>query len=375
MKETLTGLFIQRRFEDYVKELEEYLYEGCAVDADIILEYAKVLTYLSKFDESYKILKTMEPLANKYKLTSRIAWGYYINNKPKDTIRMLKQMKFLNDTNAYLLAKAYMLDGNYLEAKCTLNNILYDFPHTTIRYKVEDMLTILSNHTKYHMPLEMAYDSFKDNEFKLEKGHIVYLKNNIFPNKKYMSKGYHRRPFLIYKIEGDKLYLFPLTKNPINKTFVLKEHKYPYIGFDRYIVPDIYITTLSNVLSVKDKIYDSDYENALKYLACKIYNVRNKEDETVKDSYSDVYGKPKIFDVIVDYTPETKERRFYFVIGFTIDGYKVVEIDFKTKEAISNIMIYPDNRFIYSIKKLEDEERSITINSINFDETSLKLLK
>lgn len=375
MKETLTSLFIQKKFEMYIKELEEYLYEGSGVDVDIILEYSKVLAYISKFDESYKMLKALEPLANEYKLTSRIAWGYYINNKPKDTIRMLKQMKFLNDTNAYLLAKAYMLDGNYLEAEYTLNNILYDFPHTQIRYKVEDMLRILSNHHKYHTPIEMSYSSFKDKGLTLEKGHIVYLKNNVFPNKKYMSKGYHKRPFLVYKIEGDKLYLFPLTKNIINKTFVLRKEKYPHIGFDRYIVPDIYITTLSNVLSVKDKIYNSDYENALKYLACKIYNVRNKEDETVKDFYSDVYGKPKLFDVIVEYTPETKERRFYFVTGFTLDGYKVVEIDFKTKEAISNIMIYPDDRFVYGIKKLEDEERSITISSINFDETSLRLLK
>lgn len=375
MKEKLTKLFIERKFIEYFKELEEYLNEGYAVDLDIIIEYTKVLTYINKYDESYNLLKQIEEEALKCKQTSRIAWGYFINTKPKDTIRVLSQIKYLNDTDSYLLAKTYILDGNYKEAKNILNNILRDFPQTRIKNKIDELLQILSYQDKYSFMLEISYESFKEKDLTLQKGHIVYLKNNIFPNKPYTSLGYNKRPFLIYKIENGKLYLFPLTKKYINKTYVLKESKYPYIGFDRYIVPDIYITDISNVLSIKDKVYDYDFENALIYLTSKLYNSKNKEDKIVKDFYSEVNGKPKLFDVIVEYNPENNSRTFYFVIGYTIDGYKTVQIDFKTKEILSDIIIYDDNRLIYTVKKLSQEERSQVIENLDLNTSSLTLKK
>ena len=227
-----------------------------------------------------------------------------------------------------------------------------------------ELKNIIYNNYKYNSFIKTEYKSFIENGNKLQKGHIVYLKNS--PSR--IHYGDYKcaiRPYLIWNIQDETIYLFPLTTQCNKKTFIISKKKYPNNTQDMAVVNNTCKTTKDNILAIYSKLFNEDFNNILKNIFNSYrYGYRSiiKENEEFIKYYS---GEPETFDIIEYINPSTREKLYYFIVEINDTVYKGIEIDVEKNLIVDKtIKKIKKNQAIFKIIKPSQEQLSILSSQI-----------
>ena len=305
--------------------IDKHIKNGFGADERMIYLYIKALGLLQRYDEAYIITKNFEKIAKTIK-SEILAELYLCCFKLKEAERVLSNNTFpLKDE--LLPVKIALRQGKIEEAKRLLEEkekILYD-DEKTIK-ALEKYRRIIENHYKYGAFIEIEYESFIENGNTLEPGHIVFLKNSPTEIGEISEDSKNaNRPYMIWKIENNEIYMFPVTTKIENGGYRLFCQNYPNSVGDRKVKNNLCKTTIDNVLSVKDRVTEFDF-NAIKRNIFK--GTYGSKDENVKKRnklFMDEFaGKPKVHDVIKFKDIKAKKVKKYFVLEELEEGYKVI---------------------------------------------------
>lgn len=338
----------------YKTILEEYLSEGYAVDFDMIYYLIELLINYQQYEEAYPLIKILEKNIDNKTIFSKICYFYHCCFKPKEAERIFKSK---NLTDYLLLVRIYLFEGKIEEAKELLNDIKESIPQNQI-YKYTKYQEMIDNHINYGAYIETEYESFKEKGNKLEEGHIVYLKQNPISKVNMLEdKKSIKRPYMIWKIEKNIIYIFPVSTSVHDSGYKLYAQKYPNINQDRIIKSHLCTTDINNVLSVKDKVLDEDYYNILKSIFIGTYFDRSdKEKNYNKKFINDYIGIIDKYDIAELVDKKTKEHTYYLVINIKDNHYKIVKLDLENNKIINDkILIIKDKNLIYRIIKPTNE--------------------
>ena len=361
-KKDLLEAYHSNNLELFKKLLDEYLEEGYGLSFSILACYIMSLIKERRFDEAYKLTKWIEN-NNQYSSKDYALFCFYLFCfMPKDAERIYKDHNIKIKEKNYLV-RTYLLQGKIDEAKKLVDEYIkddYSFDLIETRRQID-------NHLTKNAYIEMAYSSFIDNGKELEPGHIVYLKQapESFHTIELDEKR-SKRPYMIWKIENNKLSLFPVTANTKKKGYKLYAQNYPNSIGDRIIKDNLCFTTKDNVLSVTDKVLDDDLRTVLKNIYYKTY-FNSKEAKAANNEFMQEYGKDiKKYDIIKIIDLNTKEKKCFFVLDIEKDFYTVIEVSNDNYQVISDkTERFQKDRLIYGVTNLSSEEIETIIKQIN----------
>ena len=355
MVEELKNAYFNKDYVLFLEVFEKYLSHGYGVNPYLAIMYLHSLISLKYFDKAYNLTKKYEESGYLYdKELKRLYLRCY---KPEDVVRIpINKGEVIS--YFYTIA-AYILMGNIEEAKI----LIEEASQLEEGYKVSAFRKKIYNYEYRNAFLETEYNYFIDNGNELEERHIVYLKDAPLFNYNIMNdeKAFNR-PYMIWKIEGDRLHLFPLTSKCKDYFYKLYSQKYPNSEYDRGIKPNSCITTKDNVLSVADKVLEDDYNSILYNMYYSIYfaSLNGKTEfkysnKTFINSFMKEVEKYDILEYI-----DNDDRKFYYVLDCLTNKYKVVEVNFREKKVIGakEKTIYKD-KLIYKVFKISAEEKNI----------------
>ena len=216
-----------------------------------------------------------------------------------------------------------------------------------VHEKAVDMLYRIWFTTSINGNFECEYNSFIKNGNKLEPGHIVFLKSNVDKingKEEITDKKSKYRPYMIWKINNDRLYMFPVAvkrENEIN--YVLYKQDYPNSGMDRIVKDNLCETSIDNVVSVQDKVRDEDYYSVLKTIFKATYFSKNKEEKEAKEKFMKEFVGEVYEDAIISsVNPLTKESKTYYVNTVYENEYLVFEYNHALKKLNTTPIIFKD---------------------------------
>lgn len=336
---------------DYFCSLfQKYLNEYKIVDFDILVRYIKILIKKREFDQAYKMIKWLEGYRDKYRLDYDLFGLYLLCFKPQDAER-IKQ--YGNMYSISLSVKMYLMQGKIEEAK----KLLASVPNIKENQHLLFHQIQINNQEKFGAFIETEYNSFISNGNELEPGHILRLKkspDSINPRETDYKKDY--RPYMVWKCEGDKVYLFPITTTIRENNYVLFQCKYPNSKGNRAITNTLCYTSRDNILTVFDKVREDDLKPLFANLHRSIYFSRaeskNHENNEFMRGYAGKVEKDKAVSVI---DILKREKKWYFVVDVDNDGYKVLELDGDMKVKTDRIETFSKDYIFFQVKDLDEE--------------------
>ena len=116
--------------------------------------------------------------------------------------------------NKILLLRIYLLEGRVEDVKKVMDELLKDNSYQFDQKIISKYKIMIDNNLKYGSFIETEYSCFIENGNKLEGGYIVFLKSTpLVEDKDYGDLKANYRPYMIWKIEDNDVYLFPLDLN------------------------------------------------------------------------------------------------------------------------------------------------------------------
>ncbi len=364
-KERLDLLFSTRNFDEYVKEFNELINNGEEIGMRTYLQYALVLTRIREFDKAYEVIKKIEKNAINSHLETSISRLYLYAYKVEDAEKVLKHKGTFNYYDCYLYAKILLLKGDIEGAREYANKCLQYLQYIPndemVHEKAVDMLYRIWFTTSINGNFECEYNSFIKNGNKLEPGHIVFLKSNVDKingKEEITDKKSKYRPYMIWKIDNNRLYMFPVAvkrENEIN--YVLYKQDYPNSGMDRIVKDNLCETSIDNVVSVQDKVRDEDYYSVLKTIFKATYFSKNKEEKEAKEKFMKEFVGEVYEDAIISsVNPLTKESKTYYVNTVYENEYLVFEYNHALKKLNTTPIIFKDTNPIIKVFETNEEE-------------------
>ena len=282
INERLYELYKSKKYYEYINLFLEYLNSGYSVTFDMIIHYLFVLVKLRKFDEVHNIIMNLKAF-QKYDKKHYLARILYYCYKLDDSLELLKLYKNHLPKDDYLLAKIHMLKGNIDISKTIFEKILNDPSLDDITQKtIKKHLQKIYNNKNFNAFVEIEYQSFLEKGNLLCSGHVIYIKDkplSINGHKENSDLKSNSRPYLVWKIENNLVYMFPVTKVCGKTPYHLFYQNYPNSEFDRNIKDNLCITTLDNIISVTDKLKDNDYSIIMSNIFVSIYNCPNIDEK------------------------------------------------------------------------------------------------
>lgn len=348
IKIKLSQAYRNKNYKTFFKLLDEYISYGYGVDYDIIHYLVEVLINTNKVNQAYKILKSVENSNIPDEIYKDLCYLYCYCYKPIEA----EEIYFKHNINDnLLLIKIYLQQGKINEAYRIIN----ENTNLSENNKYKKYKKLIENHYKYSSYIETEYNSFIKNGNSLEPGHIVFLNNlssniNISEDDKKLS-----RPYIIWKIEDNQVYIFPVSTKCDKKSYILYKQKYLNSSSDRVVKNNLCQTTIDNILSVKDKVLDEDYKIILESLSQSMY-FKNKQSLSNDKKFIDEYlDKPNKYDIIVFADKNTKKRLYYFIVDINNKEYKAIEI-YQNQILNKKIIKIKKDKQIYRIIKPNEEE-------------------
>ena len=361
-KKELLEAYQNNNLELFKKLFNEYLNNGYGLSFSILACFIMTLIKERKYDEAYKLTKWIEN-NNQYSSKDYTLFCFYLFCfMPKDAERLYKNKNIKIKNNAYLI-RTYLLQGKINEAQKLVDEYLKK------DYSIEllELKKLIENNLTQNAFIETAYNSFIENGNKLEPGHIVYLKHapESLAKIEMDDKG-SKRPYMIWKIEEEKLSLFPVTTNTKKGRHKLYAQNYPNSIGDRVIKDNLCFTTKDNVISVTDKVLEDDLRIILKNIYYITY-FNSEESKIANNEFMQEYGKDvKKYDIIKTVNLNTKEMKCYFVLNIEKDAYNVIEVSKDDYKVISDkTEKFSKEQLIFGVTNLLAEQIENIMKQIN----------
>ena len=362
IKLTLHTLYNNKEYDKFFQVFNEYIELGYGLDQNMIYYYISALAKTKKYDKAYNITKRFEKYATTDEIYEYIAQLYFYCFKLNDAERALLKAKTIS--NPVLLIKIYMMQGKIDKAKEIIDKISPEEMNEKIKYSKR----LIDNYYKKGAFIETEYSCFINNGNELKPGHIVFLKTN--PINKHLEKADIKnatRPYMIWKIKDDVLYLFPVTSVCRENNYNLYRQKYPNSIGDRAIKTHLCETTIDNVLSVRDKVLDEDYKIIITAIFKSTYFGDENEDKIEnRDFMKEYVGEPNIYDVIEVVDVNTREHTLYLILNKKEELYKVIECDMSNiKITGKNPESFDKERLIFRVHKLNDMNKEELLSQLS----------
>jgi len=364
IKYKLIKLYNSGKYDQWLSLFNQYVNEGYGVDFESIKTFLIILMKTNEFDKAYEIIKRLEKYLDKYNMHEDIAQLYFLCRKPREALRIYNSMNTKVEKSG-LLVRILLLNGDIKRAEEIVNEELSKNPNNEIFL---DFKFKINNHRKLGAYIETEYNCFKEQGNRLEVGHIVFLYDAPQQcNKGKTISDAIRRPYLIWRIEGDNIYLFPVCANCREQDYRLYLQKYPNSIGDRRLIDEIYASTIDNIYSVEDKVYKDDYFRLLDGMFFKLYY--RKDDKNFPIVYTFlkyIKGEPRINNIIETRNIDTKERRYYFVLEVDNDEYVTIELDYLALRPVSTDIVRIKNDTVYyTVKELIKPQIELVLERYN----------
>ena len=356
-RKELYNVYYDKDFKTFLKEFDKYLENGYGIEDTLIGCYIHALIATKKFDKAYKILKALEKNVKEYETYEDLARLYVKCFKPKDAERLINSME--TPVKDYLtLIKIKLLEGKIKEAQEILNVCLKNETDPSHQKRLRSYEKLIINHFEKGAYIETTYESFKERGNKLEPGHIVFLKNYPKSEIRWQDTKVIDRPYMIWKIEEDKIYIFPVSTKDRKKAYKLFTQKYPNSLCDRIIKYSLYNIAEEDIISVQDKVLDEDFKIIIENLYQAAYFSTKESKRQNRYFMQEFIGPVLKYDVIMDLTSSNyKKMRYYLILDVEEDHYRVIEIDDDNKKIIGfKSEKYKKSRVIYDLMRLTQEE-------------------
>ena len=375
MKESLRKLYNEKNYDAFFIKLNEYINRGYAIDYDLLGLYFLCLLKSRKYDELYTICNNLLKITTDKDIIINLAWYISRTGRASEAEEILLSIDKLPINGLYKLGKIYFSEGKLTEAyDCFEKVSLKSVDKKCIEDSKMHMDKISKMKLSDSLP-EIYYDSFVKSGKSIEVGNIVNLKkldsikiyaktNSNFTN--------HNLSYLVWKVDGSKVYLFPLTtirnKNTIKISYFNSK-------FNSYVIPNICSTNIDNIYSVKDKISN-------KIVECIVDNVlylNNIHDfnELINEN-GDVYidksnNSANLYDLIETNNIINNEKHNYFVVGVNDNYYQVIEVYDLNYGIISSKIMYINKDEVSRVVALRDEQKNFLINIFNNKNKELRI--
>lgn len=320
--EKLNELYTKGEYQGYVDFFNDNMIECFTLGFSVIFKYAESLIQLHKFDEGYNLLNKLENHCRNDLDKIELAYDYFYCGKCEDALRVLSNVEVLLPKKIYLLAKIYLFKGEIYEAKQYIKYIFHYFPDSDYAKKCYYLMKNIKNNAFKGSFIETGYDYFINSGGKIEPGYLVYIKDPLKMDNKYIGKDIkeYKRPYLIWRIDGDRVYMSPVTHACNKYRYAMFLQDYPNSKFERYIINTYCITTMDNIYSVCDKLKDNELGRVIEYLQSGIYFNEIVDDESKKAFYDLVNGSACVGDIVV-YSDDFENRNLKtFYIASEFDG-------------------------------------------------------
>ena len=340
----------EKNYKRFLELFNEYLEQGYGVDIPIINTYVIALTKLRKYEEATRVLKNVEEELIKDRLITPVVNSYIRCFKTEEAERVIKKYG-VEDLDPLVLVELYLLEGRLddarLEARIIRKNYTLDKFQKERLNKYEIMLY---NYEYKNGLIETEYDAFVKNGNVLKQGHIIFLKNKpeIDPRISEDTRAINRS-YMIWKIDGEKLHLFPVT-SVCKKGYKLLHQKYPNSMGDRVVKNNPCTCYKKDVLSVKDRVLLEDYPSVLKAIYDSLYYGYEEQRDINKEFIRCYIKKPEPFNVVE--TVQDKVHHTYLVTGIKED-IKAVEVDLEEQDIISDEITFDKDTLFYNVYDLE----------------------
>ena len=353
----LYNLYYNKEFKKFLEEFEKYLEYGYGIEDTLIGCYIHSLITTKQYDKAYKLLKQLEKDMNMNNSHEDLARLYVKCFKTKDAERIINMMK--TPVKDYItLIKIKLLEGKFEEAQKIIDSCLKTETDPNHLRRLRSYERLIINHVEKGAYIETTYESFKENGNVLEPGHIVFLKDYPKSEIKWYDTKIIDRPYMIWKIEGNDLYIFPVTTKDRYKSYKLFSQKYPNSLSDRTIKYNLLTTTEDNVLTVQDKVLEEDFKVIIDNLYQSTY-FSSKEAKTRNRYFMQEYlGTIMKYDVIKHLENRSySQAKFYLVLDVEEDFYRVIEIDLKKSKVIGvKSEAFKKDRTVYDVIRLNQEQ-------------------
>ena len=369
----LYDIYYKKDFKTFLEKFEKYLENGYGIEDTLIGCYIHALITTKKYDKAYKILKSLEKNVKEFDSYEDLARLYVKCFKPKDAERMINSKE--TPIKDYLnLIKMNLLEGNVKEAEKILDARLKVETNPRYLKRLRSYERLIVNNQEKGAYIETEYECFKENGNKLEPGHIVYLKDSPQSKIKWHDVKVIERPYMIWKIEENKIYIFPVSTKEQKNSYKLFSQKYPNSTSDRVIKYNLYYTTEDNILTVKDKLLDEDFKvviDNLYYVTFFSTKKPNQPEYTMQEFIGNIWK----YDIIMDIEQGIITKpKFYLVLDVNDTNYRVIEIDLKDKRVLGlKSQNFKKDKIIYDVVRINENDKNIFLKQLS-EQVALKTL-
>lgn len=354
LRDQILNAYYQKYYANFIVLFNQYVDKGYGVDVELISKYIKVLIRTNKFDKAYKMLRWLERYSDRYpSIDEDLFILYYFCFKPRDAERIYKKGN-VSTKHKSIIVRNLLLQGKIEEAKELVPQFIREEPSKEMFY----VNRLIYNHEHYGAFIETDYESFKRNGNELTAGNIVYLKHepeslvDVRQDEKCAN-----RPYMIWKIEGNKLFLFPVSTVIKPNAYVLLKKNYPNSIGDRTIKDRLCTTTVKNVLSVSDKLREFDYHAAIDNVYKSTYLTRSIDNKRSNDPFMKTYHhEVEKYQVIKTVDVSTKTRRYFLVLGSNDKYYEVIELDYNRNVISDKVGLFGKDCLFYNSTALSAEQ-------------------
>lgn len=209
-------------------------------------------------------------------------------------------------------------------------------------------MSTINNTTSVEI-IQQTYDNFTKYGGILEPGHIVYvqsLSDEYAINKEYKASDRDIKPYMIWKVQGERLFAFPIASQSAGFKFEFTGNIYPVTTPEDSLELNTICLNMADVSVVEAKVPEELLQSIMEIQYKKIY-IDNRGISTVSTrTFINTVNKKRracTGCVIVNYDFDAECNRYYYVydVDTKHQKYKTIEVD-------SNFQLPPDGKIIES---------------------------
>lgn len=370
MNQIIDEIVVNLKKNNYQKALElmnSYLkIDGVGIYDKFLDKYIYCLIKLDLIDEALKNIEKMIELFPDYFDDSFLAFNYIKCGCYEKAESILKHAD-LTDKQYFKTAHTYMLYGQIDLAKKYYSKCLEITDDSELKRNSKEKIDRLTLCVQRNLFIQQSYNYFKRNNGVLKPGYVIYS-NYIDFDFQIGDYKFSKRPYMIFKIEEEKIYAFPLTTK-INRDWQFNHTSYiiysqNYLNFDgdRRLKDWVTCINENTIHSVYEIISNYDYNNLMKNMY--YIMIRNKVDN---NGYNQIFMENYINnlnihsdDILIVYDKENRKIEFYYLVVDNNTSYYGLPVK---KEGQSYIImstipiLIEKNKSIRDVIKLTEEEK------------------
>ena len=267
---------INESFNNYdyqrtLSKIEEYInLPNAGITLEILNMYIECQIKLGLFDEATKNIEILYKYFKK-KDYYDLALKYAACCKKDKLEEILSEHTF--SPKKYFLIAQYCYSNNNIETAEKLFKLVCYSTDQELASKAKIKLDLIASKKEYEVFQEQKYGCFKYHKEELKPGHVIMISrlDTNYPE----NKGYQKIdwPYMIWRIEGSRIYAFPVVERLDKYRYVIPKENYPGRK-DRCLKDRLICIDEKYITSVIDKIKENDFNMAIESMYMTIIHTK-----------------------------------------------------------------------------------------------------